>query len=591
MLDHPIAAIHDPRRALAAGEARRRLAATFGPAVRESGALTVAGSGGAIDRCVVDGAVSLPSAWAASWPPALATLRELRGAFALIVWDAETGHALAARDHLGARPLFYASAGPALYVASEIAPLLRLLPRRPEPDRDEVARHLALGTGTPGHTLFTGLREVPAAHALLLDEQGWRLERYWRPKPRPGLEQADETAAAAALRDGVQAAVDRHTRALSGSKGVLASGGLDSSAVLACAVSTTRAAGDATPAAWLGVPEPPELDESPFLEDVAAYCGTESVRVRVPSGPIAPRASAFLDRWAVPLEHPGAAFFLPVRESASARGVTALLDGEGGDELFGCEPLLIGDRLRSGDFRGAARLVRELPGVTRLDTRSLAVVARRWVAPALLPPATLNAVRRMRAGRRSAPEWLRGAAHDAARQPESDSWHRDSEPRWRAHLGWVLTDGRDAFGVHNHLRRMATMAGVEDVHPFLDVDLIELVLGLPPHLAFHASFDRKLLREAMRGLLPESVRLRRGKVFFGALLRDALTGPDHLSVDRTLTGTSLELVDLVDLDALKALWTGGPERCARGPLAWATESWRAFALELWLRREAGRTDV
>jgi hypothetical protein len=84
------------------------------------------------------------------------------------------------------------------------------------------------------------------------------------------------------------------------------------------------------------------------------------------------------------------------------------------------------------------------------------------------------------------------------------------------------------------------------------------------------------------------VRLRRGKVYFGALLRDALLGPDHETVDSVLTGAPLELGDLVDRDALIALWRGGPDRCPRGALAWATESWRAFAFERWLRREAGR---
>ncbi|MEN3284674.1 MAG: hypothetical protein V7607_5814 [Solirubrobacteraceae bacterium] len=579
MLGHPIAAIHDPRRALAPGVARARVEAMAGSSVREIGALTVAAA------CAGD--KTLPSAWKASWPAALSGLRGLRGAFALIAWDAETGRALVARDHLGARPLFYASVGATLYVASEIAPLLGLLPRRPEPDRDELARRLVRGTGVHGQTLFTGVREIPAAHALLLDEQGSKLERYWRPQPYAGLAEADEAAASAALRAGVAAAVDRHSRGR-GATGVLASGGLDSSAVLACAVASARAGGRATPAGWLGIPEQPELDESPFLHDVAAHCGAESVRIPVPSGPIVPRAIAYLDRWAVPLEHPGGAFFLPVHEAAAARGVTALLDGEGGDELFGCEPLLIGDRLRSGDLAGAARLIRELPGMSAISARSLAVVARKWVAPALLPPFALNAVRRIRATRRPTPEWLRAAALEVSREPENDTW--PGKPRWRAHLGWVLTDGRDAFGVHDQLRRVASMAGVEDLHPFLDVDLIELVLGLPPQLAFDTSLDRKLLREAMRGLLPESVRLRRDKVYFGPLLRDALTGRDHAAVDRILTSSTLELGDLVNQDALSAMWRGGPERCARGPLAWAAESWRAFVLELWLRREAGRSE-
>jgi asparagine synthase (glutamine-hydrolysing) len=567
MSAQPIAAIHDPQRALASGAARARLSA-FGAPVRETGALTVAGA----DEATLGG-------------DSLAALRQRRGAFAEISGNGD--RALVARDHLGACPLFYASVGPTLYVASEIAPLLALLPRRPEPDWQEVACRLARGVGEHGRTLFSGVREVPAAHTLLADEHGWRLERYWRPEPRPGLADAAPGVAAAALRAGVEAAIDRHAHR-AGSIGVLASGGLDSSAVLAGAAASARSAGRATPAAWLGVPERPELDESAFLDDLVAHCESEAIRVPVRSGPIVSRAIEYLDRWAVPLEHPGGAFFLPVQEVAAGRGVTALLDGEGGDELFGCEPLLIGDRLRAGDVRGAARLVRALPGVPNLNARALAVVARRWVAPALLPPHMLTTVRRMRS--RPAPEWLRGAARDAAREPEEDRWQRDGEPRWRAHLGWVLTDGRDAFGVHDHLRRISSMAGVQDLHPFLDVDLIELVLGLPPHLAFDANLDRRLLREAMRGLLPESVRLRRGKVYFGAMLRDALSGQDHDAVDCVLAGGPLELGDLVDRDALIALWRGGPDRCPRGPLAWATESWRAFALELWLRREAGRDD-
>lgn len=565
MSAQPIAAIHDPRRTLAPGVARARLEALGAP-VWETGALTVAGS-----------------SQATLAEDSLARLRQRRGAFAQIAGNGD--RALVARDHLGSYPLFYASVGEALYVASEIAPLLALLPRRPEPDREEVARRLARGVGEHGRTLFRGVREVPAAHALLADEHGWRLERYWRPEPRSGLAEADPAEAAVALRAGVEAAVDRHAPG-HGRIGVLASGGLDSSAVLACAAASAHEAGRAVPAAWLGVPELPELDESAFLDDLAAHCQTETVRVPVPSGPIVPRALEFLGRWAVPLEYPGGAFFMPVQEAAAACGVTVLLDGEGGDELFGCEPLLIGDRVRAGDFFGAARLVRALPGVPSLNARALAVVARRWVAPALLAPSVLKTVGRMRS--RPAPEWLHGAARDAARKPEEDRWQHDGEPRWRAHLGWALTDGRDAFGVHDHLRRISSMTGVQDVHPFLDVDLIELVLGLPPQLAFDATFDRALLREAMRGLLPESVRLRRGKVYFGALLRDALLGPDHEAVDRVLTTTPLELGDLVDRDALIALWRGGPERCPRGALAWATESWRAFAFELWLRREAGR---
>jgi asparagine synthase (glutamine-hydrolysing) len=589
MPQRTLAAIHDPRHALAPHAVRARLAAALGPgaSVRLAGALAVGWTGGeracrAGVRAVVDGDMEAPDGWAASWPAALAGLRALRGGFALVAWDETAERGLVARDHLGARPMFGAVAGGALHVASELGPLLATLPRRPGPDHDELARRLVGRRGASGETLYAGVRELLPAHALLLDAGGWRLERYWRPHARPGLDDADRATAADALRGGVRAAVRRHAAP---GDAVLASGGLDSSVVLACA-----AAESPRPTAFTGVPERVELDESAHLTALAADVAADVVRVRVPAGPITGHAEAHLERWGVPLELPGAAFFLPVQVAAAARGVASLLDGEGGDELFGCEPLLIADRLRAGDGPGALALTRALPGLERLDARSLRVITRRWLAPGLLSPSVLGRLRAVAAARRPVPEWLGAQARAAAREPGGEAWRRRGEPRWRAHLAWLLTDARAELGAHDHLRRVSALAGIGDVHPFLDVDLIELVLGLPPELAFDPRLDRPLLREAMRGLLPERVRLRADKVFFTVLLRDALTGTDRGAVGRTLTGAPLELGALVDARRLAALWAAGPDACARGPWAWSAEIWRVFALERWLRREATRRE-
>ena len=323
---------------------------------------------------------------------------------------------------------------------------------------------------------------------------------------------------------------------------------------------------------------------------MAAHCDADVVRVPIRAGPIADHATAHLERWEVPMEHPGGAFFLPVQAAAAGRGATVLLDGEGGDELFGCEPFAIADHLLAGDPLGAVRLARALPGMVRLDPRSLKVVLRNWIAPALVPPRALRRARGAVARwRPPAPAWLGPFARRAAGVPREEAWRRSGMSRAQGHLAWLLTDARSELGMHDHLRRLAALAGVHDAHPFLDVDLVELVLGLPPELAFDARLDRPLLREAMHGLLPERVRLREDKVFFDVLLRDALTGPDRAAVDRVLTRGSLELGGLVHAGALRAQWESGPAACPRGPQAWGAEIWRAFAFETWLRREAGRS--
>jgi asparagine synthase (glutamine-hydrolysing) len=144
------------------------------------------------------------------------------------------------------------------------------------------------------------------------------------------------------------------------------------------------------------------------------------------------------------------------------------------------------------------------------------------------------------------------------------------------------------MAMHDHLRRTTRPLGIVDAHPFLDVDLVELVLGLPPEHAFDPVLNRPLLRTAMRGLVPDGVRLRREKVYFDRLLGDALTGPDRTTIDAVMADASLELAAIGDPTRVRALWSDGPSRHPRGPRAWASEVWRVFAAETWLRREAGR---
>jgi hypothetical protein len=75
------------------------------------------------------------------------------------------------------------------------------------------------------------------------------------------------------------------------------------------------------------------------------------------------------------------------------------------------------------------------------------------------------------------------------------------------------------------------MTGVDRRQPFLDdLDLIELVLALPPELAFDPRHSRPLLRESMVGLLPDSVRLQPSKADFRALIEECFAGPERAAI-------------------------------------------------------------
>jgi asparagine synthase (glutamine-hydrolysing) len=577
-----IAAVHDPGGVIGEREAQRRVSAALGGAGSISaGALTV-GTTGPLQASgrpllVADGAAPALGAQPAAW---METLRTARGGFALVA--AADGHVMAARDHLGVRPLFMRIDGRATYLASEVPVLLALLPRRPAPDPEALAVFLAGGPVGLVGTLFTGVQPVPPAHALVLGTGGPRLHRYWTPQPR-----TIEGDPAHGLLEAIRGAVGRH----GGSEptaGVLLSGGLDSSAVLAVAAEAARAAGRAPPAAFTAVfPDHPRLDERAAACAVGERWGSPTTLVPIGAGSVVPEADAHVDHWAVPLQYPSATFFRPVLEAAARRGIRVLLDGEGGDELFGCEPLLIADHARAGDLRGAWRLACSLPGTEgRLDRRQARVVVRSWVLPGLFAPPTMRRLRRLRGGEGGLPGWLSRPAREAVldrRAAADEAWWQLGRPRWRARLGWTLTCGRAALGVHDHLRRTAADGGVSDAHPLLDVDLIETVLGLVPEHMFDHTYDRPVLRQAMTGLLPDSVRLRRDKAFFDPLLRDALLGPDRATVDRVLRDARA-LEPVAAAAAVAALWAGGPARHPHGPWLWSAEVWRAYAAETWLRR-------
>ena len=129
------------------------------------------------------------------------------------------------------------------------------------------------------------------------------------------------------------------------------------------------------------------------------------------------------------------------------------------------------------------------------------------------------------------------------------------------------------------------MAGLEARHPLLDLDLVELALGLPPELAFDRRFNRPLLRQAMEGLVPDEVRLRPYKSRFDPVLVAAIE-KDRRAIERLLLAPTAELRAFVDADDLHEVLERTPSDAA-GERERAMKLWTFAMLECWLRRLAG----
>lgn len=504
-------------------------------------------------------------------------LDAIDGSWSLLLWDRERKTGFAACDPLGGRPLHYAKAHDGLEIAGEVRELIRRLGGHPGIDHAGLAHWLARLPPPAGSTLFAGVRRLPAGHVLALEGPEPAPRRWWWPRySAPELRDRDE--ATAVLRDAMAAAV---SRVQPRDSGVLLSGGLDSLAVAALA--SGRSSGVKAFSATF--PTHPEIDESSRIEIAAETMAIDVTRVEfAPASPI-DAAIRFSSTWGLPAASPNGFIWNPLHERASADGVTTLLDGEGGDELFGCSPPLIADRLRSGRLLAAIKLARRLPGYEPQRDRL-------WVRRALriygfreaLPAPMHRLARRLNLGMPQAPApWLSLEARRLLDTNADLEWKRFDGPRWWAGLIWSLIAFPDAATTAHELRRIGATSGIERRQPWRDRRLIEVALSLPPEFAFDPDADRPLARAAIQGDLDERLRRPHRKPFFNHLLSEALAGPERDRLEELLMlSPPDELRPFVDIDQLER-WLSSEAEIG---LRWGPMLWPLLSVAIWLENGA-----
>jgi asparagine synthetase B (glutamine-hydrolysing) len=507
-----------------------------------------------------------------SLPDAAVELESLRGRFALLRWDPGRAEGFLAVDPLGAASLFLHDDGSQLTFASEAADLLRILAVRPSPSRRAIVRWLADGSTERGETLFEGVRRLAGGHVVRLSRLGWTSDSYWAPR-YTGIADGDVLQHRARLRGGVEAAVERATTGAS-RPGVLLSGGLDSATVAALAA---RAQSLRSYSAVF--PDHADVDESGPIETLTAKFGVDARRIPVTRTSILSVAEEYIHTWRLPPGSPLLAVHRPLLRHVQDDGVDVLLDGQGGDELFGESPYLLADVLRGGRLN-AARQLAQLISPREPLWRTLVDVG----VKGNVPYAAHRAIRLYRP-RRYAPHWLRPeAARLYAQGLQEWAWKKLDGPRWWAFLADQLTAQRERSGVHDYLRHKSALGQAEGRHPFLqDVDLVSFVLSLPPQLAFDSSFDRPLLRTSIAGLVPDEIRLKVAKPHFTRIFVEAMTGTDYEKVIDILRPEA-EVYAFVRREAVENLFRATQRE--RRAFTWAWTLWRLAVCERWLQLQA-----
>jgi asparagine synthase (glutamine-hydrolysing) len=518
-------------------------------------------------------------------------LEGARGSFVILMWQAEARRGLLARDPTGLRPLFRSERSGHLAFASEIVPLLATFERSPAPDPVTMAFWLSNDNCWDERTLFEGVAPLRGGHLLTLPE-GARSERaWWYPRyrtPAPiDMEEATER-----VRGAIRRSIARHTPPV-GEAGVLLSGGIDSTSVAALALAESGGPIERLTGYSLVFPRIPQTDESERIGEAARRLRIPSVRMAVGTGsPTAGILDSIAD-WGVPSISPNRYMMPPLLERARADGVRLLLGGEGGDDLFELSPMLIADRVRAGRLGGALELTRAIPGGDRQPLSRLLRMALRQAVLATAPIPALARARRPSGVWAFEPDWLDpglAALHREASDPLR--WRRLDGPRWWAYRAYVLYINRQVVSFSDEIRRVYARPWLDLHEPLLDPELVELILDLPPELAYSAAFDRPVLRTAVRGMLPEPVRTGTAKSNFIPVLIAGIGERDLQLARELLGGPDSRVRELTSERVVREqLLEGAPAAHPRGAGGWAVDILRLLSIECWLRAREDRAQL
>jgi asparagine synthase (glutamine-hydrolysing) len=529
-----------------------------------------------------------------------ACLRELRGMFAIAIWDArssgtsgEAAHGaqiLLARDRLGIKPLYYAAAGGALLFSSEVRSLLASGVLQPRLSPDSLEAFLTFGSVIEPSTLVEGVFSVPPGHFLAFPADAPPA----KPSPKPywiysdavlqteGPKPKSRHEAAKLLRPLLEETVRDHLIA-DVPLGVFLSSGLDSTSLVALA---SRFQSDLR--TFTVVFPEQRYSEAKISRETAKHFGTQHQEILLSPEALLGQLEDAVKSLDQPTMDGLNSYF--VSRAARQGGLKVALSGLGSDEIFG------GYATFKSTPRAAfvAGLGRWIPGFLRRVTAGAAVriaagdpvrkAAAAWRSPEDFPHAyfftrllfTPSRVRRLlapyfesSADSRGRDYPWRARMRETARQAaQLDSFTSVSCFELQSYMANTLLRDTDSASMANSLEVRV---------PFLDHRLVEFVGRLPKSAKYAPSVPKSLLVEALSDLLPDEVVGQSKRTFtlpWDVWLRGAL----GVRISQDLANLTPPLRQYLNPRAVRGAW----QNFVIGQTNWS-RPWSLYVLNEWVR--------
>lgn len=518
-----------------------------------------------------------------------------RGMWALAIVDWVAGRVVLSRDRLGIKPLYLAAFERGYAFASEIKALRRL--PGVSADVNEARLRDFLVEGLLDHTndtLFAdvwsmqpgAILEIDLRPPMLTSVLG-RLTTFWPTERRSATADAGSSASDR-LRDLLDESLRLHVRS-DVPIGSCLSGGIDSSAIVTSLRSLAPFAPDST---WSQhtfsavLPGDP-LDESRYVNAVhAAGPGLHDHRAACEPARLLDDLDRLLWHQDEPIASPGVFMQWEVMRLAGEAGLSVLLDGQGGDELFcgyaGYWPARLASLVRRGRFLRAASECRTAAsgwrGMATLFARCVT-----WTMPAALRE-FLRRERDLQRNTHLAPELL--AVAEPVRAP-----YQQRIPRGVRALPadvrcvfdrycWDLLLVRSLPALLHYEDRSSMAFSIEARVPWLDAPMVDFAMQLPASAKLREGRTKAIVRDAMAGRVPDAVLRRTDKLGFSAPVTRWMLGPLRTWWRDLFASRSMKERGCFEPKGLARI----ASRFEMGDERWALPIWRAAIVEQWARR-------
>lgn len=433
-------------------------------------------------------------------------LKHLVGEFAFALWDRKEKTFFAGRDRVGLKPFNYVWDGQNFYFSSEIKPLFKALSGTPSFDDEMILSFLSFRNFKEEdhtRTFFQKINRLAPSHCLTIKDGLLKIERYasWDLKTQLKFENpADYVKEFKKIFD---KAVRSRLRSRTTATAFL-SGGHDSSAIVSSACSFLKETGSAVKLDALNLySDDPLADERKYANQVAQAAGIPLHALFGKTRDFITGLGSFLHQVEAPMIN--VSRNLEPYQFLKNRGIRVILNGEGGDQVldefgFGADLLA---HLRIPEYIRKSRSFCAEFNDNPMDFLHESLLQ-------IIPEKILN-LRRSIAGNVPA-RWL-NQAFIREKNFKYRVLRAEAKPRFKSfsqEATYTQITRPYAIMKLELDERAWGMYGIEMRSPFFDSRLIQFMLSLP--WEYRASGTRKLiLKEAMKGVVPETVLSRRDK--------------------------------------------------------------------------------